>query len=69
MALFYFDALGRIGHIGIIVDGTYDRLITVEGNTSDPDSNGDEREGDGVYRKRRTWKSLGKFGGILMVDF
>lgn len=69
LALFYFEGLGRIGHIGIIINASSERIITVEGNTSDPDSKGNEREGDGVYRKRRTWRSLGKFGGILMVDF
>lgn len=71
LALFYFSQLGRIGHIGIVVNANANGLTTIEGNTSpEPaDAHEVEREGDGVYRRRRTWRSLGKFGGILMVDF
>lgn len=50
----YFADKGRIAHTGFIDswDGTW--LITVEGNTNTQGS----REGDGVYRKRRTVKSI-----------
>ena len=50
----YFPEKNRIAHTGFIDqwDGTW--LITVEGNTNV--SGG--REGDGVYRKRRTVKSI-----------
>lgn len=71
LALFYFSQLGRIGHIGIIESVQKSGLITIEGNTSpEPeDASEVERDGDGVYRKRRDWRELGTFGGIIMVDF
>lgn len=71
LALFYFSQLGRIGHIGIITSVRKTGLMTVEGNTSpEPeDASEVERDGDGVYRKNRKWTELGKFGGILLVDF
>lgn len=71
LALFYFSQLGRIGHIGIIASVRKTGIITVEGNTGpEPeDAHAIEREGDGVYRKDRKWTELGKFGGILLVDF
>lgn len=71
LALFYFSQLGRIGHIGIVASVRKTGLITIEGNTSpEPeDASAVERDGDGVYRKNRRWTELGKFGGILLVDF
>jgi hypothetical protein len=71
LALFYFSQLGRIGHIGIITSVRKTGLMTVEGNTSpEPeDASEVERDGDGVFRKNRGWTELGKFGGILLVDF
>lgn len=50
----YFTEKKRIAHVGFIDqwDGTW--LITVEGNTNENGS----REGDGVYRKRRTVSSI-----------
>jgi hypothetical protein len=53
----YYTNLKRIGHVGFI-DETWNNdssnIITVEGNT-----NGDgSREGDGVYRKRRSKKQI-----------
>ncbi len=71
LALFYFQQLGRIGHIGIIISASSKGLVTVEGNTSPEPEDADEveRDGDGVYRKRRSWSELGKFGGVLLVDF
>ncbi len=52
----YFPEKGRIAHTGFIDewDGTW--LVTVEGNTNESGS----REGDGVYRKRRTVRSIYK---------
>jgi hypothetical protein len=46
-------------------------MWTIEGNTSpEPDDDGVvERDGDGVYKKNRQWSELGKFGGILRVNF
>jgi hypothetical protein len=48
------------GHAGIVV-GIKDEVefFTVEGNTSDPDG-GDQREGDGVYMKRRSMFGMGE---------
>lgn len=71
LALFYFPQLGRIGHIGIIISASTKGLVTVEGNTSPEPEDADEveREGDGVYRKRRSWSELGRYGGIVLVDF
>lgn len=48
------------GHIGIVTRVIDEFTIeTIEGNTS-PDDNTIEREGDGVYRKIRTTKTIGK---------
>lgn len=69
LALFYFPAIGRIGHIGIVIHSSKTGVTTVEGNTSPPTGSGVERDGDGVYRRSRTWSSLGREGGFLMVDF
>jgi len=50
----YFNSLGRIGHTGFY-DGRQNASIykTVEGNTN----NAGSREGDGVYRKYRSFKA------------
>ena len=50
----YYASLGRIGHTGFY-DGRQNDTIyrTVEGNTNSAGS----REGDGVYRKYRSFKS------------
>lgn len=71
IALFYFSTLGRIGHIGIIEKVLPTGLVTIEGNTSPEPEDADEveRDGDGVFRKNRNWYELGRWGGILMVDF
>jgi len=53
----YYTKLKRIGHVGFIDEdwgSDSDKILTVEGNT-----NGDgSREGDGVYRKRRSKKQI-----------
>ena len=46
----YYQRLGRIGHVGFIDTVQGDTMITVEGNTSGDGG----REGDGVYRRRRS---------------
>jgi hypothetical protein len=71
IALFYFSQLGRIGHIGVVLDVQSKYMWTIEGNTSpEPESDGViERDGDGVYKKNRKWSELGKLGGILRVNF
>ena len=51
------------GHVGIIVDLNADgSIMTVEGNTSSADA-GNQREGDGVWLKRRRLNT----GGSLRV--
>ena len=49
----YFRSKGRIAHTGLIEEwGT--TVITIEGNTNQAGS----REGDGVYRKRRSQRQI-----------
>ena len=50
----WYNNLGRIGHVGIIIDEDRDYITTVEGNTG----SGGEREGQGVFRRKRLKKSL-----------
>ena len=76
LVCFYFAGKGRIAHIGIVVGTFKGGVITVEGNTSAPVSPSDpfaivgvDRDGDGVFRKRRTWASLGRLGGVVKIGF
>ncbi len=57
----YFANKGRIAHTGFIDSSNGDWLITIEGNTNSVGS----REGDGVYRKRRTARSIYKVARYL----
>ena len=68
IVFYFFPAKGRIAHTGIVVDGgrTFE---TVEGNTSGGIMDLVDREGQGVYRKRRDYKSLGLFGGIVRLPY
>lgn len=54
------------GHVGIVTQVTLNALITCEGNTS-PSGEGIQREGDGVYIKKRslTGTSTMKVKGFL----
>lgn len=65
LALFYMPHMGRIAHIGIVIGRWKDGVVTVEGNTNDAGG----RDGDGVYRKERTWKEFGEYGGFVRCDF
>lgn len=68
-AMFYFAAEGRIGHIGEVVAVHDWGVETVEGNTG-PDAGASvERNGDGVYKKKRTWSQLGSRGGFVRIPF
>lgn len=49
----HYPKLGRIGHVGI-VEQWAPIVVTWEGNTNDAGS----REGDGVYRKRRSRETI-----------
>ncbi|MDB5030547.1 CHAP domain-containing protein [Mucilaginibacter sp.] len=50
----YFPEKGRVAHVGFVDQWQNKYVITVEGNTNEAGN----REGDGVYRKRRTIKSI-----------
>jgi len=70
LACFYFAAKQRIAHIGIVVE--YAKLwgvVTVEGNTGPDIDAGVNRDGDGVYRKVRTWSELGAGGGFVRINW
>ena len=71
LALFYFSALSRIAHIGIVTKVEEWGVYTVEGNTSPEPSDelSVERDGDGLYAKKRNWHEFGKFGGFGFVNF
>ncbi len=64
---FYFPAKGRLAHIGIVTGSYPGGLTTVEGNTSDPA--GLDRDGDGVYEKKRKWGAVGGLGGFVRLGF
>lgn len=61
LAFFHFKSLGRIGHVGIVVEVTKSGCWTVEGNTKpDPGVSRESDSGrDGVYRKYRAWAEFG----------
>jgi len=57
----YFESKGRIAHMGIITKEDRLHYITIEGNT---DGSGG-REGDGVYKKIRTKRSIYKISDYI----
>jgi hypothetical protein len=63
VALYYSENKKRIYHTGIVISSNKDGFIAVEGNTSP--GPGVEADGDGVYKKKRTWKMLGTEGGFM----
>jgi len=71
LVCFYMKSLGRIAHIGMVTDVYSWGVATMEGNTSPEPSDefSVERDGDGYYRKERTWSELGEWGGVVQVDF
>lgn len=50
----YFESKQRVAHVGMLVSETKTSYSTIEGNTNAAGS----REGDGVYRKLRSKKSI-----------
>ncbi len=65
----YYRRLGRLGHIFLIVGQDKNNFYTIEGNTNIAGS----REGDGVYRKIRSKKSVAALAdyclnGRLFID-
>lgn len=57
----WFPQIKRIAHVGLVEKREGDWLISIEGNTNVAGS----REGDGVYRKRRSVKSIYVFADWL----
>jgi hypothetical protein len=57
----YFDTKKRIAHVGFIDGSKGDNYMTVEGNTNSAGS----REGDGVYRKIRSRKTINKISSFI----
>ena len=53
----YYPSLKRIGHCGIVERVYGDWCMSIEGNTG----NGNERDGDGVWRKMRHRRSIYRF--------
>jgi hypothetical protein len=67
LAYFFFSKMKRIAHVGIVVEVHSWGVVTVEGNTSS--DGGVNRDGGGVYKKRRNWSELGLLGGFGRVPF
>jgi hypothetical protein len=68
IVFYFFPLKGRIAHTGIVVKGGKN-FETVEGNTSGGIRDLVDREGQGVYRKERNFKSLGLLGGIVRLPY
>jgi hypothetical protein len=73
LAFFWGRADGgfRIRHVGIVISVHDWGVMTVEGNTG-PESGGKlNRDGDGVYKKRRDWTELGDVdrSGFVRLPF
>ncbi len=71
LCVFYIPNEGRVAHMGIVVRPYILGFFrTVEGNTGPRGAIGEvNREGDGVYRKLRSRKSLGSKGGFIRLGF
>lgn len=62
--LAYWLNADKTGHIGIVVRAWGLWVQTIEGNTT-PDAAGNQRDGDGMYRKTRLITTWTKRGGFL----
>lgn len=70
LAMFYMKTLGRHAHGEIITSSDAEGMDTIGGNTGPEPVNGIiNRDGDGVYKKRRDWFELGEWGGIIRINF
>jgi len=70
IVFYFFASKGRIAHTGICVDANSNNdFITVEGNTSSGIRDVVDRDGQGVYMKKRTLGSLGLFGGVVRLPY
>ena len=67
---YFFASKNRIAHTGICVDANSNNdFTTVEGNTSSGMRDVVDRDGQGVYMKKRTLSSLGLFGGVVRLPY
>jgi len=64
--LFWFAPKGRVAHIGIVESVHEWGVYTIEGNTG-PEVGTVNREGDGVFRKKRNWSEFGSAGGFIRM--
>ena len=70
IVFYFFASKGRIAHTGIVVDADSNNdFTTVEGNTSSGMRDVVDRDGQGVYMKKRTLGSLGIFGGVVRLPY
>ena len=70
IVFYFFAAKGRIAHTGIVVDADSNNdFTTVEGNTSSGMRDVVDRDGQGVYMKKRTLGSLGVLGGVVRLPY
>jgi hypothetical protein len=71
LACFWFPALNRHAHMGVIDRVRTDNtgVLTIEGNTCPENFYGDERDGDGYYPKIRDWSEFGARGGFIRLNF
>ena len=70
IVFYFFAAKGRIAHTGIVVDADSNNdFTTVEGNTSSGMRDVVDRDGQGVYMKKRTLGSLGLLGGVVRLPY
>lgn len=60
----YFPALRRIAHAGLVTGKKGDWILTTEGNTNVQGN----REGDGVYAKRRHVRTIAKYANWLRKE-
>ncbi len=56
----YFPSKGRIAHTGLVERREGGNLVTIEANTSGNAASGSaaDRDGQGVFRKRRPWRTV-----------
>lgn len=56
----YFPSKKRIAHTGLVAEWGKTSVTTIEANTSPSATSGDQRNGDGVWKKKRLRASLYK---------
>jgi hypothetical protein len=72
LCCFWFAALERIAHVGIvsqIIDNEDRWFDSIEGNTSPDSAEVFSQDGEGVYCKQRRATMLGERGGFVRLPF